>query len=500
MSEAFSTGAAAMVDELQMFIDGEWVAARGGATLDVVDPATEATVARVARGDREDAEAAVQAARRAFDQGPWPRLTVAERAAILHRAAEKVRERADSLARLETLQMGKLLSEALVDMSGAAYALDCAARVAATRLIDQPHVSSAPLFGTLMREPIGVVVAITPWNFPLKLASWKFAYALAAGNVVVVKPASISPLTTLEMARIFQEAGLPAGAFQVLVGPGHTVGDYLCSSPLVDMVTLTGSLEVGVQIMRQAAGTVKKVGLELGGKSPNIVFNDADFEAAVQGALFGAFRNAGQVCCAGSRLLVERGIHDRLVAELVRRAQAIRVGPGLDLASTMGPLASREQLETTDEYVRLGQQEGAKLLCGGKRIDRVGFFYEPTIFGDVDNRMRLAQEEIFGPVLAVILFDTEEEAIAIANDTIYGLGAGIWTRDLARANRIAKAIRAGMVWVNTYNQAPADTPWGGYKASGLGRERGEHGLDEFTELKSVVFDASGEPLGFYPAP
>jgi betaine-aldehyde dehydrogenase len=266
------------------------------------------------------------------------------------------------------------------------------------------------------------------------------------------------------------------------------------------MVTFTGSFAVGVNIVRQAAGSVKKVSLELGGKSPNIVFNDADFEAAVQGALLGAFRNAGQVCAAGTRLLVERGIYDRLVAEVVRRAKAIKVGPGLEAASTMGPLAYRDRLDTVEEYVRSGQQEGAKLLCGGKRMNRAGFFYEPTIFGDVDNSMRIAQEEIFGPVLAVIPFDGEEEAIAIANDTIYGLGAGIWTRDLARANRVAKAIRAGMVWVNTYNQSPGYTPWGGYKASGAGRERGEHGLYEFTELKSVVFDASGEPLGFYPSP
>ena len=495
-----SSNETAAVDQFKMFIDGEWVASRDGATIAIVDPATEATVALVAKGDSEDAEAAAQAARRAFDEGPWPRMAITERAAILRLAAAKVRERADALARLETLQMGKVLSESLIDMGATAYSLDCAANMAVAHLSDQPIVSAPPIFGSLMREPLGVVVAITPWNYPLKVASWKFAYALAAGNVVIVKPASVSPLTTLEMARIFQEVGLPDGAFQVLVGPGHTVGDYLCSSPLVDMVTFTGSFAVGVNIVRQAADTVKKVSLELGGKSPNIVFNDADFEAAIQGALLGAFRNVGQVCAAGSRLLVERGIYDRFVAEVVRRAKAIKVGPGLDAGSTMGPLAYRDRLDTVEEYVQSGQQEGAKLLCGGKRTDRAGFFYEPTIFGDVDNSMRIAQEEIFGPVLAVIPFDGEEEAIAIANDTIYGLGAGIWTRDLTRANRVAKAIRAGMVWVNTYNQSPGDTPWGGYKASGAGRERGEHGLYEFTELKSVVFDASGEPLGFYPAP
>jgi betaine-aldehyde dehydrogenase len=483
----------------QMFIDGEWVSARGGGSLAIVDPATEETFAYAASGGLDEARAAVEAARRAFDAGPWPRMTAPERAALLRAAAAKVRERTGELARLETLQMGKLLGDAEFDMEDVAHSLEHAASLATTHLGQQTTTVSPPSFSLVVREPVGVVVGITPWNFPLLLGAWKFASALAVGNVCIIKPASVSPLTTIEMARIFEEVGLPRGVFQVVVGPGSTVGDYFCTSPLVDMVTLTGSLEVGVHIMRQAASTVKRVGLELGGKSPNIVFADADFEAAVQGVLFGAFANAGQVCCAGSRLLVERSIHDRFTAELAKRAGAIKVGPGIDPTSEMGPLVSRDQLETTERYVKIGLQEGAKLLCGGKRIERTGYYYEPTIFVAVDNAMRIAQEEIFGPVLVVIPFDTEDEAIRIANDTIYGLAGGVWTKDGARALRVVQAVRAGTMYVNTYNWSPIELPWGGFKCSGVGRELGDFGVDEFTEAKSVIFDTSGEPLGLYTA-
>ena len=487
----------AAVDFYQMFIDGEWVGARGGASLAIVDPATEELVAHAASGGVAEAQAAVAAARRAFDEGPWPRMTAPERAAILRAAAAGVRSRADELARLETLQMGKLLGDSLFDMGDVAYCLEYAASLATTHGGRQTTTVSPPSFGVVVREPVGVVVGITPWNFPLLLGAWKFASALAVGNVVIIKPASVSPLTTIEMARIFDEAGLPRGVFQVVVGPGRTVGDVFCTSPLVDMVTLTGSLEVGVQIMRQAAGTVKKVGLELGGKSPNIVFADADFEAALQGALFGAFANAGQVCCAGSRLLLERAIYDEFTAALKERAEAIKVGPGLEPSSEMGPLVSREQLETTERYVAIGRDEGARLLCGGKRIERKGYYYEPTIFVDVDNKMRVAQEEIFGPVLVVIPFDTEAEAVALANNTIYGLAGGVWTKDGAKAMRVAQAVRAGTMYVNTYNWSPVELPWGGYKQSGLGRELGDAGIDEFTEAKSLIFDTSSQPLGLY---
>ena len=486
------------VGEFQMFIDGEWADSSTGSTTAIVDPATGLTVARVAQGDVADAERAIAAARRAFDEGPWPRMTAAERGPILHAAAALLRERIDLLARYETLEMGKLFSDGQGDTGRVANLLDHAADIAVKQLDGQ--IVSEP--ACVVREPVGVVVGITPWNFPLVLGAFKFAYALAAGNAVIIKPASISPLTTIEMARIFQDVGLPKGVFQVLTGPGGKVGDVLTTSPLVDMVTLTGSLEVGEEIMAKSAGTMKKIGMELGGKSPNIVFADADFERAVQGVMFSVFGNAGQVCCAGTRLLVERSLHDRFVAELVRRAKSLRVGPGLDPSSQMGPLSSPAQVETVKRYVAIGLEEGATLACGGKPMDKTGCYFEPTIFTGVKNSMRIAQEEIFGPVLVVIPFDAEEEAIRLANDTVFGLAAGVWTGDDARAKRVAKAVRAGTFFVNnTWMCAPIELPWGGYKRSGIGREIGDQGLDEFTEIKGVIFDsAGGSTLGLYPAP
>jgi betaine-aldehyde dehydrogenase len=484
--------------EYKMFIDGAWVEAAHRGSMTVVDPASGLAVAQVARGDADDASAAVAAARRAFDEGPWPGMSAVERAPLLHAAASLLRERIEHLAKIETLEMGKLLDDGRGDMSRVANLLDHAADLA-VRKLDQQTVAEP---ASSVREPVGVVVGITPWNFPLVLGAFKFAYALAAGNAVIIKPASISPLTTLEMARIFDEVELPKGVFQVVVGPGGSTGEVLVTSPLVDMVTLTGSVEVGVQIMRDAAQTVKRVGLELGGKSPNIVFADADLETAVQGVMFSVFGNAGQVCCAGTRLLVERSVHDRFVGELVRRAKAIRVGPGLDPHSRMGPLSSPTQVETVERYVAIGLAEGARLACGGKPLEGGGCFFQPTIFVDVANTMQIAQEEIFGPVLVVIPFDTEEEAISIANDTKFGLAAGVWTQDRDKALRCARGVRSGTFYVNsTWACAPIELPWGGYKQSGLGREIGESGLDEFTEVKSVIFDTSGgEPMGLYPAP
>ena len=484
----------------KMYIDGAWVDALDGTTIEVIDPATEESIATVAYGAVEDARVAIMAARRAFDDGPWPRMSVIERSDLLIAAAAKLRERGEDIARLETLEMGKLFGDAQGDIGDTLSALETAARAIAGHHGEQVNIAAPEAFAAVAREPVGVVVGITPWNFPLMLASWKFAFALAAGNVVIMKPATISPLTTLEMARIFEEVGIPAGVFQVLVGPGGSVGDELSSSPLVDMVTLTGSLEVGRQVMRNAAVNIKKVGLELGGKSPNIVFADADAEAAVQGALWGAFANAGQVCSAGSRVLVERAIYDDFLSELVKRANAIKVGPGLDPESEMGPLSSAAQLATTERYVAIGLKEGARLACGGKRIQsEKGCYFQPTIFADVDNKMIIAQEEIFGPVLVVIPFEDEKEAVSIANDTIYGLAAGVWSKDASKAMRVARALQAGMVWVNTFFWSPAELPWGGYKQSGLGREMGSFGLDEFTEVKSIIVDTTGEPIGLYTA-
>ena len=488
-----------MADESKMFVDGAWIAARGGVTHDVIDPATEQTLTRVASGGCEDAEAAAQAARRAFDHGPWPRMHAAERGAILCCAAEKVRERADDLARLETLQMGKVLSESLADMSAVAFSLERATSLAVGRSVDSYHEKPAPVFGGVVREPIGVVVAITPWNFPLMLASWKFAYALAAGNVVIVKPASISPLTTLEMARIFQEMGLPNGVFQVLVGPGRTVGDYLCTSPLVDMVNSHRLARRGPRRDVPCGKHDQEGRSRAGRQEPEHRVRRRRLRGRRSGcALRGVPQCRPSLLC---RLPAACGAeHPRSVA---RRARASCGGDQVgalawDPASTMGPLASREQLETTEDTCRSGSTKAL-----GSPVAVVVLARRASSFrrrSSTASTTRCASPKRRSSDRSSSSFPSRRRKRRSPSPTTPAMASvvGSGPQDLSRAERVARAIRAGMIWVNTYNRGPGDTPWGGYKLSGLGRERGEYGLDEFTEVKSVVADTSGEPLGFYP--
>ena len=477
----------------RLFIGGEWVDAAGGATFETVHPATGETLAAVAEAGPADVDAAVAAARRAFDEGAWVRLDAADRARILWRMADLVEARREELARLEVLDNGKPLREAQIDITQAADAFRYYAGWCTKLQGDTIPVRGNVLNYTL-REPLGVVGAIIPWNFPLLMASWKVAPALACANTVVLKPAEQTPLSALELAAIGAEAGLPPGVLNVVTGYGEVAGAALVRHPDVDKIAFTGSTAVGRTIMREAAETLKKVSLELGGKSPNIVFEDADLEAAARGAFSGIFYNAGQCCTAGSRLLVQRSVHDALLEKLAERARKLQPGDPLDPKTRIGPLVSREQLERVLGYIEQGRSEGARLVAGGGQAayagELRGYWVEPTIFADVTPAHVIAREEIFGPVLAVMPFDDEEDAVRIANETVYGLAAAIWTSNLKRAHRMARRIHAGTIWVNTYHPLDAASPFGGYKQSGYGRELGASALDLYTQIKSVWIDLS----------
>jgi len=477
----------------QVFIGGQWRSPASGETYATINPATEEESARVAKGDERDIDLAVQAARRAFDQGPWPKMTAAERARVLWKLGDLIMANLDEMARLESINTGKTLFDSgKVELPFAAEVFRYYAGWT-TKIHGETLNLREGAFTFTLRQPLGVVGAIVPWNFPFLLASWKIAPALAAGNTVVVKPASLTPLTALRFAELTAEAGLPEGVFNVVPGPGGKVGMALVRHPGVDKIAFTGSTEVGKSIMREAAGTLKRVSLELGGKSPNIVFADADLEAAGRGALTGIFYNKGEVCAAGSRLLVEERVHDEFVEKLVERAKGLKVGDPLDKATRMGPVVSKQQLETVMSYIEAGKREGARLAAGGDRApvgNGRGYFLQPTIFTGVSGSMTIAREEIFGPVLSVIPFKSVEEGIARGNETFYGLAAAVWTRDVAKALRAARAIRAGTVWVNAYNLYDAALPFGGFKESGFGRELGQAGMDLYTEVKSVWVDLS----------
>jgi acyl-CoA reductase-like NAD-dependent aldehyde dehydrogenase len=477
----------------QVFIGGQWQSPTSGETYATINPATEEESARVAKGDERDIDLAVQAARRAFDHGPWPRMAAAERGRLLWKLADLITANLDEMARLESINTGKTLFDSgKVEIPFATEVFRYYAGWA-TKIHGETLNLRDGAFTFTLRQPLGVVGAIVPWNFPFLLASWKIAPALAAGNTVVLKPASLTPLTALRFAQLTAETGLPEGVFNVVPGPGGKVGTALVRHPGVDKIAFTGSTEVGRGIMREAAGTLKRVSLELGGKSPNIVFADADMEAALRGAMTGIFYNKGEVCAAGSRLFLEERVHDEFVAKLAERVKGLKVGDPLDKATRMGPVVSRQQLDTVMGYIEAGRREGARLVAGGERApvgNGKGYFLQPTVFAGVTNAMKIAREEIFGPVLSVIPFKDFDEGVALGNDTFYGLAAAVWTRDVGKALRAARAIRAGTVWVNAYNLYDAALPFGGFKESGFGRELGQAGLDLYTEVKSVWVDLS----------
>jgi acyl-CoA reductase-like NAD-dependent aldehyde dehydrogenase len=474
----------------QLFINNQWQAATSGTTMEVVNPATEETIATVASAGADDVNVAVAAARAALD-GPWSRLSARERGRLVHRIATRLMERADEIARLETLHNGKPISESRqIEVPAAAECFEYFAGWADKVVGETIPVKGNHLTYTL-REPVGVVAAIVPWNFPLLLTAWKVAPALACGNTVIVKPASQTPLTALALGEVALEAGLPPGVLNVLTGPGGTLGQALVEHPGIDKIAFTGDTATGKSIMRSAADTLKKITLELGGKSPNIVLADADLDAALRGASIAIFYGKGEVCAAGSRLLVDRAIKDEFIDKLAARTKKMVPGDPLDPKTRFGAVSSKKQLETVLRYIETGRTEGATLVAGGARADigtGKGYFVQPTIFADVAPEMTIAREEIFGPVLAAIEFADLDEAIARANDSPYGLAAGVWTRDIKKAHYVARKLQAGTVWVNTYNVYDTAAPFGGYKQSGFGREMSAHALEHYTQVKSVWVD------------
>jgi aldehyde dehydrogenase (NAD+) len=482
------------MDHYKLFINGEFVDAADGKTFESIDPGTETPIATIAQAGKAEAEKAIAAARNAFDSGVWSGLTPAARMAKMQDFADQIAQQGLRLAMNECLDSGQIIGLAKFSPLLGIGMLRNLSLMATNQFPWQEEIKvSGNPFGPgrefIRREPIGVCVGIIPWNFPMTMAFWKIAPALIMGNCVVLKPASYTSISALIIAEAAKAAGIPDGVLNVITGPGGELGNVLCTHPDVDKIAFTGSTEVGRQIMKLAADTVKKVTLELGGKSANIILDDADMELAVEGACFGTFFHQGQICESGTRVLVSSKIYDQFLDKMKKRAEALRIGYQLDPASHLGPLVSEQQLATVDRYVKIGKEEGADLITGGKRAEVAGieggYYYAPTIFSNVDNKMRIAQEEIFGPVVCVIKFDSDEEAIAIANDSIYGLGGGVFSTDTSRAERVAKGVRTGTMWINNFHIFADFCPFGGYKQSGVGRELGLPGLHEYTQVKRI---------------
>lgn len=484
----------------QMLIGGKSVGAVNGETFETVSPTTNQPIARVPRSGLADVELAIRAARDAFDSGPWPRWTPLERSRALHRVANLLRDRLTEIATVETQNCGKIIVESRGDVNASANCFEYYGNLA-TQIWGDQIPMNGPLLDYTLREPVGVCAQIVPWNFPLLMAAWKVAPAIAAGNTVVLKPASVTPITAIILGEICRDAGIPDGVVNVITGPGASIGEAMVLSPLVDKVAFTGETSTGRRIMELASGTIKKVTLELGGKSPNIVFPDADLDEAVNGSLFAIYTNAGQRCTARTRLFLHRDIHDAFLDKFVDGVKRIRIGDPLDVSTQMGPVISKKQEQKVLGYCDAARLEGAELLAGGRKVSKVdlasGNFVEPTVFGGVRSDMALAQEEVFGPILAVIPFSTEDEVVAMANSTIYGLAATLWTNDIKRAHTMARRLQAGNVSINYPTVNPPEAPFGGYKQSGIGRELSRHVLDLYTQVKNVVVNLNPEPFDWY---
>ncbi len=487
-----------------MFINGKWVVSLSGKTTQIIDPGKGEVVAEVPKGDREDCKKAIAAARKAFEEGEWPAATATERGRLVSRLGDLVEKHRQELAELESMDTGKTVTESLWDMDDIAGIYRYYGELAdkeGGEVISSPNPDSSSI---IVHEPVGVCGQIYPWNYPLLQASWKMAPALAAGCTIIMKPAEITPLTTIRITELAEEAGFPAGVVNTVTGPGSSVGAELSENLDVDLISFTGGIDTGKRIIKAASENVKKIALELGGKNPHIIFEDADFDTAADYVLNGGFFHAGQICSAGARVMVHSSLHDRLVDFLVKRIKNIRIGNGFDQETQMGPLISEDHRNKVEEYVAIGQKEGAKLEIGGARPDTAeypdlqkGYYFMPTLFTGCTNDMKIVQEEVFGPVITIEKFDTEQEVVQRANDTIYGLSAGFWTRDPGRIGRVSKALRFGTVWVNDFNIYFTHAPWGGYKQSGMGRELGKMGLEEYTEVKHIYQNYNSKPVNWF---